>query len=123
VAEGKTTVALVAWAAGAAQLVEAALAGEGLHVVRVPLDADTVRTLGRLKPDVLAIEAHAFLDAPALLHAIHQHVDLAQARIVLVGPQEPIEVPGVEVVQQPGRALDLDRLLDAIRRLTTPYSG
>lgn len=116
-------VALIGWPAATTALVETALAGEGHQVVRVPLDADTVRTLGRQPPDVLVTDLHPYVDVHALLRDLRAQPELQGVPIVLVGPSEPIEVPAVEVVRHPGRALDAPKLLEAINRAAGRYAG
>ena len=121
--EPATTVALVGFAAPVVGLIEPALAGDGYAVSRVALDADTVRTLVKAKPRVIVLDCHPYLDARALLADLRAATDLAQTPVVAVGPPEAPEVPGLEVVRQPGRALELDRLMQAISRAAGKYTG
>jgi hypothetical protein len=116
-------IALVGWAASVAELLEAALASEKHRVARVPLDADTIRELMRRPPHVIVIDRHPFVDVPALLGAVGAHGELAGVPVVLVGPSEPVEVPGIEVVPERGRTLDMGALLRAIDRAVGAYAG
>jgi hypothetical protein len=122
-AEAPTTVALVGFAAPVVGLVEPALAGDGYIVSRVALDADTVRTLVKSKPRVIVLDCHPYLHTRALFGDLRAAPELAEAKVVAVGPPEAPEVPGLEVVRQPGRALELDRLLQAINRASGKYTG
>jgi hypothetical protein len=117
------SVALVGFAAPVFGLVEPALAGDGYAVRRVPLDADTVRTLVKARPRVVVLDCHPYLDTRALLADLRAAPELADTTFVAVGPPEAPEVPGLEVVRQPGRALELDRLMQAINRAAGKYTG
>ncbi|HEU5315270.1 MAG TPA: hypothetical protein VFX49_04130 [Chloroflexota bacterium] len=116
-------VALVGFAAPVAGLVEPALAGDGYAVSRVPLDADTVRTLVRGKPRVIVLDSHPYVDTRALLADLRATAELAEVTVVAVGVTEAPEVPGLEVVRQPGRSLELDRLMQAVNRASGRYAG
>jgi hypothetical protein len=59
----------------------------------------------------------------ALLGDLRAHNELAAIQLVLVGPSEPVEVAGVEVVPERGRTLDLGALLRAIDRAVGAYAG
>ena len=120
---GAETVALVGFAAPVSGLIEPALAGDGYAVERVTLDADTVRALVKAKPRVVVLDCHPYLDARALFGDLRGAPELAETAVVAVGPPEGPEVPGLEVVRQPGRALELDRLLQAIHRAAGRYAG
>lgn len=89
----------------------------------IPLDADTVRALVRRSPDVLVIDVHPYIDARALLRDVQAQSEMQGVPVVLVGPPEPIEVPGVQVVRHRGRALDATRLLEAVNRAAGRYAG
>ena len=117
------TVALVGFAAPVSGLVEPALSGDGYAVERVALDADTVRALVKAKPRVVVLDCHPYVDARALFGDLRAAPELAETGVVAVGPPEGPEVPGLEVVRQPGRALELDRLLQAIHRAAGRYTG
>ena len=117
------SVMLVGFAAPVSGLVEPALAADGYTVERVALDADTVRSLVRAKPRVVVLDCHPYVDARALFSDLRAAPDLAETAVVAVGPPEGPEVPGLEVVRQPGRALELDRLLQAIHRASGRYAG
>jgi len=117
------TVTLVGFAAPVYGLVEPALTGDGYAVERVTLDADTVRSLVRAKPRVVVLDCHPYVDARALFADLRAAPDLAETAVVAVGPPEAPEVPGLEVVRQPGRALELDRLMQAIHRASGRYTG
>ena len=117
------TVTLVGFAAPVYGLVEPALTGDGYAVERVALDADTVRSLVRAKPRVVVLDCHPYVDARALFADLRAAPDLAETAVVAVGPPEAPEVPGLEVVRQPGRALELDRLMQAIHRASGRYAG
>jgi DNA-binding response OmpR family regulator len=116
-------IALVGWTASVADLLEAVLASEGHPVDRVPLDADTVRVLVRRPPDVIVIDEHRFMNVHALTGELRAHGELAGLPVVLVGPSEPVEVPGIEVVPEQGRSLDLGALLRAVNRAVGAYAG
>ena len=117
------TVALVGFAAPVSGLVEPALSGDGYAVERVALDADTVRALVKTRPRVVVLDCHPYVDARALFGDLRAAPELAETAVVAVGPPEGPEVPGLEVVRQPGRALELDRLLQAIHRAAGRYTG
>jgi hypothetical protein len=117
------TVALVGFAAPVVGLVEPALTGDGYAVSRVALDADTVRTLVKSRPRVIVLDCHPYVDTRALFGDLRAAPELAEAAVVAVGPPEAPEVSGLEVVRQPGRALELDRLLQAINRAAGKYTG
>ena len=119
----RETVALVGFAAPVFGLVEPALTGDGYTVERIALDADTVRALVRSKPRVVVLDCHPYVDARALHADLRGAPELAESAVVAVGPPEAPEVPGLEVVRQPGRALELDRLLQAIHRAAGRYTG
>jgi hypothetical protein len=121
--EAGPAVALVGFAAPLGGLVEPALTGDGYAVSRVPLDGDTVRTLVRGKPHVIVLDCHPYVDARALLADVRASPELADASVVAVGPPEAPEVPGLEVVRQPGRSLELDRLMQAVHRASGRYAG
>jgi hypothetical protein len=117
------TVALVGFAAPVSGLVEPALGADGYTVARVTLDADKVRALVRAKPRVVVLDCHPYVDARSLHADLRAAPELAETAVVAVGPPEAPEVPGLEVVRQPGRALELDRLLQAIHRAAGRYTG
>jgi len=114
---------LVGFAAPLAALVEPALAADGYSADRLALDADTVRALVRARPRVVVLDCHPYMDARTLFTDVRGAPELADTAVVAVGPPEGPEVPGLEVVRQPGRALDLDRLLQAIHRASGRYAG
>ena len=117
------TVTLVGFAAPVYGLIEPALSADGYTVERVALDGDTVRSLVRAKPRVVVLDCHPYVDARALVADLRAAPDLAETAVVAVGPPEAPEVPGLEVVRHPGRALELDRLLQAIHRASGRYAG
>ena len=109
-------VALVGLVPSMAEVVAAALAGEGHEVVRLPLDADVVRQLSRSAPDAVVFDGHAYANTKAFLSALENRPAAGPVPVVLLGPERPAEVPRFEVVHQLGRAFDLDALLAAVRR-------
>ncbi len=116
-------VALLGWTEPVARLFDAALAGEGHSVARVALDADAPRALARCAPEVVVLERHRYVDVGALLADVRAQVELATVPVVLVGPGDPVEVPGIEVVRQKGRTLEIDALLAAVNRAAGRYAG
>lgn len=84
----------------------------------LPLDSDVVRALVKQAPDVIVLERHRYVDARAFVADLRSQEETAAVPLiplVLVGPGEPVEVSGVEVVRQRGCSLDLDALLTAPR--------
>ena len=119
-----TAVALVGLVPAVADLVEAALRGEGHTVSRLPLDAGTVRALGRAAPGVLVLDGHAYVNTRAFLTDLRAQPATAQLPVVLLGPARPAEVPHFEVVQRLGRSFAVDELLAAVKRATSRgYTG
>jgi DNA-binding response OmpR family regulator len=116
-------VALVGWSEPVARLFDAALAGEGHAVTRVALDAETPRAVARATPEVVVLERHRYVDVRALLADLRAQAELAEVPVVLVGPGDPVEVPGIEVVRQTGRTLEMDALLAAVNRAAGRYAG
>ncbi|HEU5317914.1 MAG TPA: hypothetical protein VFX49_17515 [Chloroflexota bacterium] len=117
-------VALVGLERGLADLVEAGLRGEGHAVARVPLDAGTVRALGRRRPDAVVLDGHAYANTRVLLTDLRAQPATAELPVVLLGPARPAEVPHFEVMERLGRAFELDALLAAVRRaLGATYTG
>ena len=117
-------VTLVGLVRGVADLVEAALRGEGHTVTRLPLDADSVRALGRARPDVVVLDGHAYANTRALLTDLRAQSATATLPVVLLGPARPAEVPHFEVVQRLGRSFEVDDLLAAVSRARgTSYAG
>ena len=111
------------FAAPVAGLVEPALSADGYAVSRVALDADTVRTLVRTRPRVIGLDCHPYVDTRSLLSDLRGAAELAETAVVAVGPPEAPEVPGLEVVRQPGRSLELDRFMQAVHRASGRYAG
>ena len=111
-----TAIALVGLVPGVAGLIETALQSEGYTVVRLLLDADVVRALGRAAPDVLVVDGHAYANVRALLTDLRAQATTKDLPVVVLGPARPDEVPHFEVVQQLGRSFSLDALLVAVRR-------
>ena len=110
------TVALVGLVRGIADVVEAALRGDGYAVARLPLDADTVRALARAGPDVVVFDGHAYANTRTLLTDLRAQPATADVPVVLLGPARPAEVPHFEVVQRLGRSFEVDDLLAAVAR-------
>ena len=96
-----------------ADLVAAALRSEGHAVVRLPLDADVVRDLGRAPPDALVLDGHASANTRALLGDLRGQAATRALPVVVLGPARPDEVPPFAVVPRLGRAISLDELLGA----------
>ena len=109
-------VVLVGLVPSMADVVAAALAGEGHDVVRLPLDADVLRQLTRNVPDAVVFDGHAYANTRAFLNALETQAEAGPVPVVLLGPERPAEVPQFEVVYQLGRAFDLTALLAAVRR-------
>ena len=123
-AGGVAVVALVGLERGLADLLAVGLRGEGHTVVTLCLDAATVRTLGRRRPDVVVLDGHTYANTRVLLTDLRAQPATADLPVVLLGPARPAEVPHFEVVQRLGRALEMDALLEAVRRaLNEPYAG
>jgi DNA-binding response OmpR family regulator len=116
-------VVLLGWPAAVSQLIEAALAGDGHEVTRMPLDADAPRALARRAPDVVVLDRHSMVNVSAVHATLRAQPETATAHLVVVGPPDPVEVAGIEVVRQPGRALELDRLIAAVNRASGRYTG
>ena len=100
-------VALVGLVPSMAEVVAAALAGEGHDVVQLPLDADVLRQVTRSAPDAVVFDGHPYANTKAFLNALESRPDARPVPVVLLGPARPAEVPQFEVVYQLGRTFDL----------------
>ena len=119
-----TTIALVGLVPAVAVLVEAALRGEGHLVTRLALDAETVRAVGHVRPDVLVLDGHAYVNTRTFLTALRDQPTTAAQPVVLLGLARPSEVPHFEEVQFLGRSFDVRSLLTAVdRAVGRSYTG
>ena len=117
-------IALVGLVPGQAALVEAALQAEGHTVALVALDADTVRTLARVRPALLVLDGHAYVNTRAFLTDLRERPETSEVPVVLLGVSRSTEVARFEEIQHLGRSFSLDALLAAVHRaLGASYSG
>ena len=82
-------VALVGLVRGMADLVAAGLRSEGHAVATLPLDAETVQSLGRRRPDVVVLDGHAYANTRVLLTDLRAQLATADLPVVLLGPARP----------------------------------
>ena len=117
-------IALVGLVPGQATLVEAALRSEGHTVVLVNLDEDTVRTVASVRPALLVLAGHAYIDTRAFLADLRRQHETSEVPVVLLGVSRPTEVAQFEEIQHLGRSFSLDALLAAVHRgLGASYNG
>ena len=110
------SVTLVGVVPSLADVVAAALAGEGHTVIQLPLNADVLRELAKRRPDAVVFDGHAYANTKAFLADLRARPETHGLPVVLIGPERPAEAPQFEVVHQVGRTLDLNALIAAIRR-------
>ena len=113
-------IGLVGLAASLGDVIEAALKDEGHTVARIPLDVDTVRTARRIKPDVLVLDGHAYVNTGALIADLRARPETRTLPVVVLGRGGQPEVALFEAVHRLGRSFNIEELLQAVRRASRP---
>ena len=114
------SVGLVGLAASLGDVIEAALKADGHTVSRIPLDVDVLRTVRRIKLDVLVLDGHAYVNTRALIADLRVRPETSGLPVVVLGPPGQPEVALFESVHRLGRSFNFEELLQAVDRAARP---
>ena len=113
-------IGLVGLAASLGDVVEAALKADGYTVSRIPLDVGALRTVRRIKLNVLVLDGHAYVNTRAFIADLRVRPETSGLPVVVLGPAGQPEVALFESVHRLGRSFSLEGLLQAVDRAARP---